>query len=548
MVQVSFDGKTVDFEKNTPVGEVFRKLSYKGKYPLLGALLNNEVVDLEEQIKRDSALCPIDISSSAGLRIYSTSLSFVLVKAVKKIFPHNNPIVQHSLAGGLFIEFEKKKLLSFKDIQRIKDEMKKIIEGDLPITKETIDIEDGIDYFTSVNDTNKIKFLKNSFSDKITIYTLDGEKSYFYGPLASSTGVLGLFDLLYYPGGMVLMFPTPKSPDKVPKFEEQQKLFRVYHEFQDWQKILNVQDVGSLNEAALNGTYSQLIKISEIIHEKKLSRIADKINSSPDIKLILIAGPSSSGKTTFTKRLSLHLQVAGTKTAMISLDNYFVDRDATPLDEKGAHDFEHIDAIDIELFNEHLMHLIEGQEVEIPEYNFKTGSREYAGNKLKLDRRQVILIEGIHGLNPKLTHYIPEIMKFKIYISALTQLNVDSYNRIPTTDSRLIRRMVRDSKYRNYSAEDTLKRWPSVRQGEERWIFPFQENATDMFNSALIYELAVLKSEAENLLRKIEPSSCVYAEAKRLQNFLNYFISIGPEEIPPTSILREFLGNSSFKY
>ncbi len=548
MVKVKINEKVFDIEKGTTVNSIIGMAKLKPKYPILGAFQNNEIVELEEKIRVNSLIRPVDITSPVGLRIYSTSLSFVVIAAAKKIFPKDTLIVQHSLSGGLFMEFEKKKFLNFNDIKKLKEKTTKIIKGNLKIKKERIDIEEGIEYFKSRKQIDKINLLRNIYTKEITIYSLNGIKAFFYGPLVPATGMLKLFDLLYYPGGMVLMFPNRYSPDKVPVFREQKKIFSVFHEFEEWQNVLDVSDVGSLNEAIYNKSISRLVKISEVIHEKKFSYLADKIKVDKKIKLVLVAGPSSSGKTTFAKRLAIHLQVIGIKTATISLDNYFVSREKTPIDKDGKHDFEHIDAIDIELFNEHLIKLIEGEEIELPEYDFRSGKRKYTGNKMKLDNDQIILIEGIHGLNPKLTHYIPNIMKFKIYVSALTQLNIDNYNRIPTTDSRLIRRMVRDSKFRNYTAESTLKRWPSVRKGEGKWIFPYQENADEMFNSALIYELAVLKPEAEPLLREIGPESEVYYEAKRILNFLNYFTALKCNEIPPTSILKEFIGKSAFKY
>ena len=548
MVKVKINEKVFDVEKGTTVNSIIGMAKLKPKYPILGAFQNNEIVELEEKIRVNSLIRPVDITSPVGLRIYSTSLSFVVIAAAKKIFPKDTLIVQHSLSGGLFMEFEKKKFLNFNDIKKLKEKTTKIIKGNLKIKKERIDIEEGIEYFKSRKQIDKINLLRNIYTKEITIYSLNGIKAFFYGPLVPATGMLKLFDLLYYPGGMVLMFPNRYSPNRVPVFREQKKIFSVFHEFEEWQNVLDVSDVGSLNEAIYNKSISRLVKISEVIHEKKFSYLADKIKVDKKIKLVLVAGPSSSGKTTFAKRLAIHLQVIGIKTATISLDNYFVSREKTPIDKDGKHDFEHIDAIDIELFNEHLIKLIEGEEIELPEYDFRSGKRKYTGNKMKLDNDQIILIEGIHGLNPKLTHYIPNIMKFKIYVSALTQLNIDNYNRIPTTDSRLIRRMVRDSKFRNYTVESTLKRWPSVRKGEGKWIFPYQENADEMFNSALIYELAVLKPEAEPLLREIGPESEVYYEAKRILNFLNYFTALKCNEIPPTSILKEFIGKSAFKY
>ena len=549
MIDVKFKGNKIAVEKHTTVKNFLKKVKYKNKFKPLGAFLNNELVNLTEGIKRNCNLRVVDITSIEGMKIYSTSLSFLLFYVSKKLFPKDNLIVQHSLAGGLYFSFEKKTFISLKEIEKIKAMMKKNIKEKREIKREIMGLEDGIEYFKSIKDHSKVKFLEQGINEQITIYSMGKSmKSYFYGPLVPSTKYLNLFEIISYPGGLVLFFPTPSSPNRIPAFKEQKKVFSVFHEYEDWKKVLDVNDVGSLNETIRNGKISQIIKISEVIHEKKISLIADEIKNNKHVKIVLMAGPSASGKTTFANRLAIQLQVNGLKTAVISLDNYFVSRDRTPRDKNGNLDFEHIDAIDIELFNNNLMSLIEGEKVEIPEFNFKKGDRKEHGTFMKLEPNQVILIEGIHGLDPKLTYYIPDILKYKIYVSALTQLNVDSHNRIPTTDTRKIRRMVRDFHFRKYGAEDTLKRWDSIRRGEARWIFPFQENADAMFNSALIYELAALKDDAVMLLRDISPDSEVYYEARRLLNFLSYFFTLSPKEIPPTSILREFLGNSSFHY
>ncbi|EOD01609.1 uridine kinase family protein [Caldisalinibacter kiritimatiensis] len=426
--------------------------------------------------------------------------------------------------------------------------MQEIIDADIDIKREKISIDKAKEIFQGQGMEDKLRLLKYREKDYIHVYNLDGYYDTFYGYLAPSTGYIKKFALKYYEPGIIIRFPRKQSNFMLPKFEAHNKLAKIFKESEEWGDILEVGDVASLNDKIRDGSFEEIIRISEALHEKKIAYIADKISEDNDKRVVLIAGPSSSGKTTFTERLSIQLKVNGKRPISISLDNYFVNREDTPRDENGDYDFESLEAIDIKQFNEDLINLMKGESVELPIYNFLTGKREYMGNKVQIDKDQPILIEGIHGLNEKLTSLIPHKNKFKIYVSALTQLNIDSHNRIPTTDTRLIRRIVRDAKYRGNNALKTLQLWSSVRRGEEKNIFPFQEEADVMFNSALVYELAILKKYAEPLLKEIDRTNEYYSESKRLLKFLSYFKSANYEsDIPKTSIIREFIGGSCFR-
>ncbi|MTI47013.1 MAG: nucleoside kinase [Firmicutes bacterium] len=425
--------------------------------------------------------------------------------------------------------------------------MEKIIKQDIPIERKLVSKDEAIKIFKDMNMEEKVRLLNQRDKDTKHVYNLEGYYDTFYGYLATSTGVIDEFDLKYYHPGVIIQLPRKESDFKIPEFQEQSKLAKIFKEAETWGDILDVGYVSSLNEKILNNSIGDIIRISEALHEKKIANIADKICEDKDKRLILIAGPSSSGKTTFAQRLAIQLKVNGKKPISISLDDYFVNREDTPIDENGKFDFEALEAIDIKTFNEDLVKILEGEEVEIPTFNFLTGHREYKGKKIKADKDHPIIIEGIHGLNNKLTPSIPQKNKFKIYVSALTQLNIDGHNRIHTTDTRLIRRMVRDKNFRGNDALRTLELWDNVRRGEERNIFPYQEEADVMFNSALVYELAILRKYVEPLLMEIDKSNSFYSESKRLQKFIKYFKSVHEEqEIPCTSIIREFIGGSCF--
>ncbi|WP_427340091.1 nucleoside kinase [Caloranaerobacter sp. DY30410] len=536
------------FNKGVKIIDIIKSIKVDDEKKYLGAMVENEVRHLEYPLVSDCNVELLDITHKDGLRIYTRTLSFIYIKACKDLFGDATVTIEHSLSKGLYSEIHKDNNFTLDDVKKIKTRMQEIISEDIKIKREQVSTDRAIQIFTNQKMFDKVNLIKNLDKDKMHLYSLEGYYDSFYGHLAPSTGYIKSFDLVYYPPGIIIMFPRKESNFKIPKFEQQNKLAKVFKEAETWGDILDIGYVSNLNERILNGTIKDIILISEALHEKKIAYIADKIAEDEDKRIILIAGPSSSGKTTFAQRLSIQLQTSGKKPVSISLDDYFVDREKTPKDENGEYDFESIEAIDIEKFNEDLLRLIAGEEVHLPTYNFIKGVREYRGRILKIEKDQPIIIEGIHGLNDRLTSAIPKNNKFKIYVSALTQLNIDSHNRIPTTDLRLIRRIVRDSKYRGNDAKRTLQLWASVRRGEERNIFPFQEQADVMFNSALVYELSVLKKYAIPLLKKIGRDVPYYAEAKRLLKFLSYFKDIDDESIiPNTSILREFIGGSCFR-
>ena len=455
--------------------------------------------------------------------------------------------IEHSISKGLYCELHGIDPLTEKDVQAIERRMKEMVEEDIEFHMDIVPLPEALKLFEKEGQLDKVKLLKYRNLPTIKIYSCGWLRDYFYGIMVPSTGYLKHFELKFYMPGFILRYPDKSDPTTIPEYKEQPKLFSVFREAEKWAKILEIEDVGSLNDHIAAGYGDELIRISEALHEKKIAQLADMItNERNQIRLILIAGPSSSGKTTFAQRLSVQLRVNNVKPISISLDDYFVSRDKTPLDENGEPDFEALEAIDLDLFNEQLTKLIQGVEVELPVFNFLTGQREYRGKKVKIKRDQPIIIEGIHGLNDVLTSAIPRGSKFKIYISALTQLNIDNHNRIPTTDARIIRRIVRDNQFRSHDALKTIKLWPKVRRGEEKNIFPFQEDADVMFNSHLPYELAVLKRYAEPLLAEIAPSEPEFSEAKRLLKFLSYFLPLDDSAIPNNSIIREFIGSSCF--
>ena len=524
------------------------ELTYKDNAKnYLGAIVDNEVRHLNSEVCNGENIKFLDITHKDGLRIYVRTLSYIFIKACKDVFNECRVTIEHSLSKGLYTEIHNVNSITLEDIQKIKNRMKEIINQDLPIERKLVPVSEAVEIFTFQKMYDKVKLFKQSKKEQKHVYNLDGFYDTFYGYLAPSTGYIKQFDLKYYSPGIIIQFPRKEENFNIPQFEEHSKLAKIFKEAEEWGDILDVGYVSSLNEKIDSNNSDEIIRISEALHEKKIAYIADTICENDEREIILIAGPSSSGKTTFAQRLAIQLKVNGKKPISISLDDYFVNRKDTPLDENGEYDFESIDAIDIKLFNKDLIKLLDGQEIELPAFNFHTGKREYKGRKIKVDRTHPIIIEGIHGLNEKLTFSIPKKNKFKIYISALTQLNIDGHNRIHTTDTRLIRRMVRDAEFRGNDPVRTLKLWDSVRRGEERNIFPYQEEADVMFNSALVYELAVLRKHVEPLLRTIDNKSIFYSESKRLLKFIGYFRGISCEDhIPCTSIIREFIGGSCF--
>ncbi len=528
--------------------EELSKLIYKEDYKkYLGARVNNEIYHLHKKVKEDMHIKFLTLKDKDGYKIYVRTISAVFIMACRKVFPEYTVVIEHSLGKGIYVELEEEKPISFSDIEKIKGEMKKIIEGDIPIIRKKVPTQEALQLFEIYKHHDKIRLHNTLDNEEIQIYEIGDYVDAFHGYLAPSTGYVDVFDLKYYYPGAIILIPINDSSNGLPQFKEQKKLAKVFEEASQWAKILDLSYLGSLNEKILNNDVDEVIRVSEALHEKKIAQIADMICQDDDINIILIAGPSSSGKTTFAQRLAVHLKVNGKRPIAISVDDYFVDREKTPLNERGEYDFESIEAVDLKRLNEDLVRLLEGEEIELPKYNFITGKSEQSGIRIRVDKDHPIIVEGIHGLNPRLTTYIPEKNKFKIYISALTQLNIDAHNRISTTDTRLIRRIVRDNKYRGNDVFKTFELWQGVREGEEENIFPFQEEADVMFDSALVYELSVLKKYVVPLLEQVDSSCIYYSESKRLLRFLSYFLDIEDERcIPPNSILREFIGGSGF--
>ena len=542
--------KSILVERGTTLGQIADILRIRLNYPILGAMVNNQVRELSFEVYNPKTIEFIDITHKDGMRMYVRGLSFLLYAAVSELFPHARLRIDHSVSRGFYCELHNlNKDLAIEDIFNLGERMRHLVKQDVPIIQQKEETEDVIEFFQQHGLYDKVDLLRLRGQYYSSYYTMKEHIGKFYGFMVPSTGYLEVFDLNKYYHGMLLQVPSQQNPDQVEELVEQKKMFEIFREFSNWNRILNVTNISDLNNAAHNGEAERLIKVSEALHEKKMARIADQITEKRDeVRIVLISGPSSSGKTTFSKRLAVQMLVNGIKPLNLSLDNYFVDRDKTPLDKNGEYDFEALGALDVELFNQHLIALMNGEEVELPRFSFETGKRYFNGEKLKMQKDNILIVEGIHGLNPQLTHLVENKAKFKIYVSALTNINIDDQTRIPTTDNRLIRRIIRDYRYRHYSALDTISRWDSVRSGEEEHIFPFQEEADVMFNSALLYELAVLKPFAEPVLLEVQPNRPEYSEANRLLKFFSYFKPIQPRDIPPTSILREFLGGSSFSY
>lgn len=536
------------FPKGVTIEEVSRQYSSLHKSAIVAAIVNNDLTELSQPIVEDSTIEFLDLSSQDGMRIYQRSIFFLLICATKEILGECKVLVEHSIGRSYYCEIVKEGLiLDSQIISRIEAKMHQMAQMAMPIDKVSMDIDQALEVFKANGMMDKIKVFKYKKASIINLYKLNDYYDYFYGYMVPNTKYLQKFSLALKQPGVILILPSTKEPDVVPQFKPLEKLTQIFQEYSNWGRILNVDTVGDLNDTISSGEIGDLIRVSESLHEKKIANIADMINARKNVGVVLIAGPSSSGKTTFAKRLCVQLRVNGIKPYVISLDDYYVNRELTPKDEQGELDFEALEAIDIELFNRDLTHLLNGETVELPVFNFRTGKREYKGKFLKLNKNEILVIEGIHGLNEKLSVSIPKEKKFKIYLSALTQLNIDNHNRIPTTDTRLIRRMVRDNHFRGFDAKTTISLWPSVRRGEEKNIFPYQEEADIMFNSSLIYELAVLKQYVEPLLFQIDKSMPQYTEAKRLIKFMNYFLGVPSEDIPNNSIIREFIGGSCFK-
>ncbi|TCO07188.1 nucleoside kinase [Natronoflexus pectinivorans] len=544
------NNKEIMVPRGTTLLEAAEKLKVNLSNPILGALVNNRLRNAGYEFFQPKTVRFIDVTHVDGMRMYIRSLSFVLYAAVQEMYPGARLRIEHSVSKGFYCELDNLECeLTVQMTIDLAAKMREIVERNIPIEKKKEETEEVVRLFDEHGLCDKIDLIKHRGQYYTSYYKMGEHIGVFYGFMVPSTGYLKVFDLNKYYNGMLLRVPKSYNPEVVEDLVIQNKLFEIFREFSQWNKILNVTKISDLNKAAGNGKSETLIKVTEALHEKKISQIADRIAARKNkIKIVLISGPSSSGKTTFGKRLAVQLLVSGIKPLNLSLDNYFVNRENTPLDENGDYDFEALEAIDLKLFNEHLVALLEGEEVEIPRFSFETGERYYDGEKLRMGSENILIIEGIHGLNPSLTPSVPDDAKYKVYVSALTGINIDDHTRIPTTDNRLIRRIVRDYKYRKYSAQDTISRWASVRRGEEKHIFPYQEEADVMFNTALLYEFAVLKPFAEPILLEVQANQPEYSEATRLLKFFSYFKPMQLNGIPPTSILREFLGGSSFSY
>jgi len=544
--QVRFaDGRIYEAPVGTTLETYIRQVDFDLPAPIVAAHIDGELRELTYHIVKDAEVTPISIADSDGMRIYRRSLAFLMITVVEELFPNAQVVLDYALNfGGLYCVVTGRAPLSPQELACIEKRMRELVEADIPIGKERVPLDEALAYFEARQHTDKVKLLRTRKKDYLTLYTLKAAKDYYHGYMVPSTGYLQKFALRPYGRGFVLMYPRREMPAVLQEPVEYPKLVAVYNEYGEWMDLMGIPDVGTLNEANEAGRMREVILVSEALHEQRIARIASDIAEQlPYVRLVLIAGPSSSGKTTFSKRLSIQLLAHGIRPTTLGLDDFLVNREDTPRDEVGDYDFESLDALDLRLFNDVLLRLTAGQEVTLPRYSFVTGQRE-TGDTVRISRDQVIIVEGIHGMNPKLVRDIPPQHIYRVYVSALTQLNIDQHNRVPTTDTRLLRRIVRDATYRGYSASETIKRWESVRRGEKRWIFPFQEHADVMFNSALVYELAVLKPFAEPLLLQVKPRTPERIEAKRLLSFLEWFIPVSPDLIPDNSILREFVGGS----
>lgn len=545
-------GRTIEVAMGTTLLEVERQLRLDGPHPFLAAYVNNRIKELNYRIYKPVTVRFIDITSFEGIRVYQRTISFILQKAVRELFPDRTLYIRHSLgASGFYCEISGFGPIPAEHLDAIKARMRGIIDRNLPIQGVKMLTDTARKIYEGFGMADKIALLDSRPRLYSKIYTIDSLPGYFYGALTPSTGYTPQFDLHPYYNGFFIALPLRTDPTRLHQSVHQEKMFDVFHQYQSWVEIMGVPTVGQLNSKVLAGDASELIKIAEAFHENKLAQVAGCVaeaNRERGVRLVLISGPSSSGKTTFAKRLGVQLRVLGLNPVLISLDDYFVDREKTPRDENGEYDYEALEAIDLEQFNDHLKRLERGESVDIPRYDFISGTRQWHDNTLQLDERSVLIVEGIHGLNPALTPGVPESRKFKIYVSCFTSVALDNVSRIATSDNRLLRRLTRDYRTRGNDALSTLARWESVRRGEEKHIFPYQENADVMFNSSLFYEISVLRRFAEPILREVPDTVPEYGEAKRMLKFLDNFIPISPEEIPPTSLLREFIGGSSFKY
>ena len=540
--------KSQKVEIGSTLFDIFSAFDLKMTHGPVSARVNNKVEGMHYRVYNSKDVEFLDMTSSSGSRAYTRTLFFVLCKAVQDIYPATDVVIDIPVSNGFYVDIRLGRPVVDEDVNIIRRRMQEIIEARMPIRRFTVPTEEAVALFQEKGDVEKVKLLKTSGSIYTTYYKIGDYVDYYYGTLLTNTSQLYLFGLEKYYDGMLLRIPSLKNPDVLGEMTRQDKMFEIFKEHHRWQSILGIRTVGDFNQAIDANHATDIINISEALQEKKIANIAEEIASRKGVKLVLLAGPSSSGKTTSCKRLSIQLAVNGLKPLQISLDDYFVDREKTPKDASGEYDYESIYALDLDLINEQFNALFRGEEVELPKYDFQSGKSKKSGNRLKMNDNNVLVVEGIHALNPELTAHIPQEQIFRVYASALTTILLDNHNYIPTTDNRLLRRIIRDYKYRGVSAQETIHRWPSVRAGENKWIFPFQENADAMLNTAMLYELAVIKMQAEPLLQQVPENCEEYAEAYRLLKFLKYFKGIPYNNLPPTSLLREFLGGSSFHY
>ena len=540
--------KSVNIRIGSTLSEIFSQLGLEMEYGPVSAKVNNKVEGMHYRVYKPKDIEFLDMYSASGIRAYTRSVFFVLCKAAHDLWKDCTVIIDIPISNGYYVNLKLGREVTPDDVNELRQRMQQLIDAKLPIHRFESTTEEAIEMFRQGGSMSKVKLLENSGRLYTTYYDLDGYKDYYYGTLLTNTKQIYLFGLEYYFDGILLRLPSRTDPSKLGAFIRQDKMFEIFKEHHRWQEILGLRTVGDLNKAISDGHANKLIQLSEALQEKKIAQIADEIAKRKTVKMVLIAGPSSSGKTTTCKRLSIQLAVNGIYPVGISLDDYFLDRDETPRDESGDYDFEHLHALNIPLLNEQMNALFRGEEIELPRYNFQLGKSEKSGKKLKLKGNEVLILEGIHALNPELTAQIPNEQIFRVYASALTTILLDNHNYIPTTDNRLLRRIIRDHKYRGVNALGSIRRWASVRNGENRWIFPYQENADAIFNSAMLFELAVIKQQAEPLLEQVPENCEEHAEAYRLLKFLRYIKPIPEDQIPPTSLLREFLGGSSFEY
>ncbi len=542
------NNKIILAKRGSTLEDIYSLTGLNIPYGPVSARVNNKVEGLHFCVYQNKDVEYLGLNTPSGIRTYTRSLFMVLCKAVHDLYPGSEVIIDIPISNGYYCNLSLGHKVEEEDVYKIRNRMSQIIEADLPIQRFESTTEEAIDMFAKLGDEAKVKLLKSSTSLYSVFYVLDDYIDYYYGSMLTKTKEITLFGLELYYDGVLLRIPSVKDPSTLGEIVKQDKMFEVFKEHHRWQNIIGISTVGDFNDAVSKGLATDLVNVSEALQEKKISHIADSISINDKLKVVLIAGPSSSGKTTFCKRLSIQLLACGIKPIQISLDDYFVNRIDTPKDENGEEDYESLYSLNINLINEQFNALFSGEEVELPKYNFQTGISEKSGKRIKMYDNNILIVEGIHALNPKLTENIPSEKKFKIYASALTTILLDDHNYIPTTDNRLLRRIVRDYKYRGCSAKDTIHRWPSVRAGENKWIFPYQEEADVMFNTAMLFELAVIKQQAIMILEQVSESCEEYAEAYRLRKFLSYFSPLSNRNLPPTSLLREFLGGSSFKY